>query len=56
MTPAEFRARFPILGRRVYVNSCSQGALSVDVEQAVAALETLEAHASRVQACADGRR
>ena len=37
MTPAEFRARFPILGRRVYVNSCSQGALSVDVEQAVAA-------------------
>lgn len=27
-----FRVRFPILGRRVYVNSCSQGALSLDVE------------------------
>ena len=37
MTPSEFRKRFPILGRRVYVNSCSQGALSVDVEQAVTA-------------------
>lgn len=32
-----FRARFPILGRRVYVNSCSQGALSLDVEAALAA-------------------
>jgi selenocysteine lyase/cysteine desulfurase len=31
----EFRARFPIFQRRVYVNSCSQGALSVDVESAV---------------------
>jgi selenocysteine lyase/cysteine desulfurase len=32
-----FRARFPIFGRRVYVNSCSQGALSLDVEAALAA-------------------
>lgn len=31
-----FRARFPLLGRRVYVNSCSQGALSTDVEAAFA--------------------
>ncbi len=31
----EFRARFPIFGRRVYVNSCSQGALSLDVERAM---------------------
>ena len=30
----EFRARFPILRERVYVNSCSQGALSNDVEEA----------------------
>lgn len=37
MTPAEFRARFPICGRRVYANSCSQGALSVDVDAAVRA-------------------
>ena len=29
-----FRARFPILASRVYVNSCSQGALSLDVEAA----------------------
>jgi selenocysteine lyase/cysteine desulfurase len=34
---AQFRARFPILRRRVYVNSCSQGALSSDVETAMAA-------------------
>lgn len=33
----DFRARFPLLGRRVYVNSCSQGALSTDVEAALAA-------------------
>ncbi len=32
-----FRARFPILGRRIYVNSCSQGALSTDVEAALGA-------------------
>jgi selenocysteine lyase/cysteine desulfurase len=33
----QFRSRFPILQRRVYVNSCSQGALSIDVEAAMAA-------------------
>jgi selenocysteine lyase/cysteine desulfurase len=37
MTLDEFRARFPIFGRRIYVNSCSQGALSIDVDQAVRA-------------------
>lgn len=37
MTPDAFRARFPILASRVYVNSCSQGALSLDVEAALAA-------------------
>lgn len=37
MTLEAFRARFPILRNRVYVNSCSQGALSVDVEEAFAA-------------------
>jgi selenocysteine lyase/cysteine desulfurase len=37
MTLDEFRARFPILASRVYVNSCSQGALSIDVEDAVRA-------------------
>ena len=37
MNAEEFRARFPILSRRVYVNSCSQGALSTDVEQAMRA-------------------
>jgi selenocysteine lyase/cysteine desulfurase len=35
LTPAEFRSRFPIFGRRIYVNSCSQGALATDVEQAM---------------------
>jgi len=35
MTLDEFRARFPIFARRVYVNSCSQGALSADVDQAM---------------------
>jgi selenocysteine lyase/cysteine desulfurase len=35
LTPAEFRERFPIFSRRVYVNSCSQGALSMDVEAAM---------------------
>jgi selenocysteine lyase/cysteine desulfurase len=35
LAPAEFRSRFPIFQRRVYVNSCSQGALSTDVEAAV---------------------
>ncbi len=37
MWPDDFRARFPILARRVYVNSCSQGALSTDVESALGA-------------------
>jgi len=31
LSPAEFRSRFPIFEQRVYVNSCSQGALSTDV-------------------------
>src|SRR5262245_37439987 len=35
MSPEGFRSRFPILKKRVYVNSCSQGALSIDVEEAV---------------------
>ncbi|MGE0360822.1 MAG: aminotransferase class V-fold PLP-dependent enzyme [Vicinamibacterales bacterium] len=37
MTLDQFRARFPILGRRVYVNSCSQGALSLEVAAALQA-------------------
>jgi selenocysteine lyase/cysteine desulfurase len=37
MNPDQFRARFPILHKRVYVNSCSQGALSIDVDDAVRA-------------------
>ncbi len=36
LSPEQFRSRFPIFERRVYVNSCSQGALSKDVEAAVA--------------------
>ena len=32
-----FRARFPIFKRKVYVNSCSQGAMSLDVESALLA-------------------
>jgi selenocysteine lyase/cysteine desulfurase len=32
----QFRARFPIFAQRVYLNSCSQGALSLDVEAAIA--------------------
>ncbi|MDP6608020.1 MAG: aminotransferase class V-fold PLP-dependent enzyme [Vicinamibacterales bacterium] len=35
LTPAAFRARFPLLARRTYVNSCSQGALSTDVDAAM---------------------
>jgi selenocysteine lyase/cysteine desulfurase len=31
----DFRSRFTILRRRVYVNNCSQGALSTDVEEAI---------------------
>ena len=37
MNSDEFRSRFPIFARRVYVNSCSQGALSIDVEEAMGA-------------------
>jgi selenocysteine lyase/cysteine desulfurase len=37
MTLDEFRARFPIFKRRVYINSCSQGALSIDVDEAMRA-------------------
>jgi selenocysteine lyase/cysteine desulfurase len=29
----EFRSRFPVLGKKIYLNSCSQGALSQDVEE-----------------------
>ncbi|MFY9561433.1 MAG: aminotransferase class V-fold PLP-dependent enzyme [Terriglobales bacterium] len=29
---AELRKRFPVLGKKIYLNSCSQGALSLDVE------------------------
>ena len=47
MTLERFRARFPILGRRVYVNSCSQGALSLDVESALTAFtESWHTHGS----------
>jgi selenocysteine lyase/cysteine desulfurase len=35
LSPDQFRSRFPIFGRRIYVNSCSQGALSTDVEWAM---------------------
>jgi selenocysteine lyase/cysteine desulfurase len=37
LSPDQFRARFPIFKRRVYLNSCSQGALSTDVEEALSA-------------------
>jgi selenocysteine lyase/cysteine desulfurase len=30
---AEFRNRFPVLGKNIYLNSCSQGALSQGVEE-----------------------
>jgi selenocysteine lyase/cysteine desulfurase len=47
VTFLDFRARFPLLAKRVYVNSCSQGALSVDVEQAMARyVESWHAHGS----------
>jgi selenocysteine lyase/cysteine desulfurase len=35
LSVAQFRSRFPIFERRIYVNTCSQGALSTDVEDAV---------------------
>jgi selenocysteine lyase/cysteine desulfurase len=37
LSPSEFRAHFPLLSRRVYLNSCSQGALSREVEDAFGA-------------------
>src|SRR5256712_5858301 len=37
MTVDEFRARFPVLTRGVYVNSWAQGALSTDVDEAMRA-------------------
>lgn len=47
MTLDAFRARFPLLAKRVYVNSCSQGALSLDVEHAIGRyLESWHAHGS----------
>jgi selenocysteine lyase/cysteine desulfurase len=47
LTVEQFRARFPIVGRRCYVNSCSQGALSTDVEAAMREwLESWHEHGS----------
>ena len=40
MTLDEFRARFPIFRSRVYVNSCSQGALSTDVDEAAGGIRS----------------
>src|SRR2546427_12944672 len=37
---ASIRDRFPILQRKVYLNSCSQGALSSDVQDAYQAYLT----------------
>jgi selenocysteine lyase/cysteine desulfurase len=37
MTLVEFRARFPIFKTRIYLNTCSQGALSTDVDEAMRA-------------------
>lgn len=34
---SEFRARFPLLAAKTYVNNCSQGALSADVRDAMSA-------------------
>ena len=31
----EFRKRFPVLAEKIYLNSCSQGALSLDVEESM---------------------
>jgi selenocysteine lyase/cysteine desulfurase len=31
----DFRKRFPVLAKRIYLNSCSQGALSQDVEESM---------------------
>src|SRR5882672_6418592 len=44
---AEFRNRFPVLGKKIYLNSCSQGALSQDVEEAMLEyLHTWHGHGS----------
>ena len=40
VTLEQFRARFPIFAHTVYVNSCSQGALSLDVKAALDAFTT----------------
>jgi hypothetical protein len=32
--PGRIRHRFPVFGQRVYINSCSQGALSDSVREA----------------------
>ena len=46
-TLEQFRSRFPIFDRRVYVNSCSQGALSLEVEAALRAFtESWHTHGS----------
>jgi selenocysteine lyase/cysteine desulfurase len=37
LTVEQFRARFPIFAHTIYVNSCSQGALSLDVRAALEA-------------------
>ncbi len=36
MTPRQFRERFPIFERKTFLNSCSKGALSREVEEAYA--------------------
>ncbi|OLE20080.1 MAG: aminotransferase [Catenulispora sp. 13_1_20CM_3_70_7] len=45
MTPEEFRTRFPMLERTVYLASCSLGARSADLDAALAAmLEAMAEH------------
>ncbi|MGH9322968.1 MAG: aminotransferase class V-fold PLP-dependent enzyme [Vicinamibacteria bacterium] len=34
MTPEKFRERFPVFDQKVFLNSCSKGALSIEVEEA----------------------
>ncbi len=51
---SEFRARFPVLARRIYVNNCSQGALSTDVAEAIGAfLHSWDEHGSPWDAWVD---
>ncbi|MGD0064053.1 MAG: aminotransferase class V-fold PLP-dependent enzyme [Streptosporangiaceae bacterium] len=40
MTPEEFRARFPMLARKVYLASCSLGARSTELDSALSAMLT----------------